>query len=297
MKHWLQLIAIPNAPASSSNQEMQSLKKRIADLEKARSRSPRRNSQKQNAITGGPAMHSLPAPAAAPSQGSKGGRGRNNRRKAKGAGNSGAPIQQSGNKDFNFIMKLPVAFRQNFHERFHRKEICCSFQKNTCSTGNCKFAHIVWAVVGPSLIMSAGALPTKSRASTLRSPEKTMEATPLSAVPAVFPSVKPEIEPKRVLLLASEAIFVSVVREPLERQLQLEGSSSYMDLLYLDPTSLTDFLAVLDLLAYIRQGIFDFIHILPLAATWSRSRHSSLPGQLPFAVSFGSTRSFISHTS
>ena len=35
MKHWLQLVAIPNAPSSSSNQELQTLKKRISDLEKA----------------------------------------------------------------------------------------------------------------------------------------------------------------------------------------------------------------------------------------------------------------------
>ena len=49
--------------------------------------------------------------------------------------------------------------------------------------------------------------------------------------------------------------------------------------MYLDPTSL--FFAVLDLLAYIRQGIFDTIHIIPSAATWSRSRHSGLLGQPP----------------
>ena len=48
MKHWLQLVAIPNAPSSSSSQELQSLKKRISDLQKARSRSPRRSNQKQN---------------------------------------------------------------------------------------------------------------------------------------------------------------------------------------------------------------------------------------------------------
>ena len=45
MKHWLQLIAIPNTPSSSSSSELQSLKKRITDLEKARSRSPRRNAK------------------------------------------------------------------------------------------------------------------------------------------------------------------------------------------------------------------------------------------------------------
>ena len=61
MKHWLQLVAIPNAPSSSSSQELQSLKKRISDLEKARSRSPRRSNQKQLAAASGPQMLALPA--------------------------------------------------------------------------------------------------------------------------------------------------------------------------------------------------------------------------------------------
>ena len=78
VKHWLQLVAVSNTLSSSSNQEKQTLKKRIADLEKARSRSPRRNSQKRSAIAAGPATLSIPAPAA-PAQGSKGDRGRNNR--------------------------------------------------------------------------------------------------------------------------------------------------------------------------------------------------------------------------
>ena len=49
----------------------------------------------------------------------------------------------------------------------------------------------------------------------------------------------------------------------------------------MDPTSLTDFLAVLDLLDHVRHGYFDMIHIVPSASTWSRSRHSGLPGQPP----------------
>ena len=42
MKHWLQLVAIPHAPSSSNSSDIQALKKRISDLEKARSRYPRR---------------------------------------------------------------------------------------------------------------------------------------------------------------------------------------------------------------------------------------------------------------
>ena len=63
MKHWLQLIAIPNAPSSSSGPELQSFKKRVADLEKARSRSPCRSTQKQASLGVGPAMLAPPAPA------------------------------------------------------------------------------------------------------------------------------------------------------------------------------------------------------------------------------------------
>ena len=47
----------------------------------------------------------------------------------------------------------------------------------------------------------------------------------------------------------------------------------------MDPTSLTDFLAVLDLLDHVQQGYFHMIHIVPSASTWSRSRHFGLPGQ------------------
>ena len=73
MKHWLQLVAIPNAPSSSSSQELQSLKKRISDLEKARSRSPRRSNQKQLTAASGPQMLALPAPSGS-THGQKGGK-------------------------------------------------------------------------------------------------------------------------------------------------------------------------------------------------------------------------------
>ena len=202
MKHWLQLVAIPNAPASSSNQEMQTLKKRIADLEKARSRSPRRNSQKQSAFAAGPAMLSLPAPAA-PAQGSKGGRGRNNRKKAKGARKSAGSSQLSDDKGFQYLMKLPLAFRHNFHERFYKREICFSFQKNNCyyraqMVRNEDSRISAWAAEAPSHNDECRCL------TSTKSPEplhynllsKPTEVTPLSAVPPVFPLVKSKIEPK-----------------------------------------------------------------------------------------------------
>ena len=142
MKHWLQLVAIPNAPSSSSSQELQSLKKRISDLEKARSRSPRRSNQKQLTASSGPQMLALPAPSA-PAQGRKGWQGQTEElvlrhTAAKGSGKGQA------SKDFDYLMKLPLEFRSNFHEKFHKNEICYKFQKRACKLPDdkCKFSHV-----------------------------------------------------------------------------------------------------------------------------------------------------------
>ena len=145
MKHWLQLVAIPNAPSSSSNQELQSLKKRISDLEKARSRA-----------ASGPQMLALLAPSA-PAQGQKGGKGR----KRGGFGRYAAKSQAT---NFDYLMKLPLEFRANFHEKFHKNEICYKFQKNSCTRSDkCKFSHVcVWGAAVRSLTTTADASPRKS---------------------------------------------------------------------------------------------------------------------------------------
>ena len=71
------------------------------------------------------------------------------------------------------------------------------------------------------------------------------------------------------------------VRDALRIRQRESEPGLFFELTYLDPTSLTDFLAVLDLLDYVRQGFFDMIHIVPSASTWSRSRHSEHSGQPP----------------
>ena len=84
-----------------------------------------------------------------------------------------------------------------------------------------------------------------------------------------------------MLLLASESSLQVEVRAALQAQLRADDPSIFFELVYLDITLIADFLSVLDLLDFIRQGIFDVIHIVPSAATWSRSRHSGIPGQRP----------------
>ena len=146
MKHWLELVAIPNSPSSSSNPELQSLKKRISDLEKARSRSPRRN---RLALPAPSATLALPAPPA-PAKGQKGAKrgprgGKAAPGRAPGKGQAtGQATAAPSYKGFDFIMDLPKEFRNNFHEKFHKNEICWKFQKKTCRRGadKCKFSHI-----------------------------------------------------------------------------------------------------------------------------------------------------------
>ena len=110
MKHCLQVIAIPNTPSSSGGPELQSLKKRIADLEKASSRPPRRNAQKQASLGAGPSMLALPAPAPRP----QGAKSRRTFRKGK-KGQGKVSSDPAGTKNFEYLMKLPVDFWRNFH--------------------------------------------------------------------------------------------------------------------------------------------------------------------------------------
>ena len=146
-KHWLQLVAIPNAPESFNKQEVTDLKKRLAALEnrRARSRSPRR--QPQKAITG-PSLLALPAPASASTQApptskgrskgnNKGGKGKG-KKSSKGKGSGG-----SGPKKFVDILKSSAEDKVWLHPKFHDKLLCFDFQKKNCrrGTGDCKWEH------------------------------------------------------------------------------------------------------------------------------------------------------------
>ena len=113
-----------------------------------------------------------------------------------------------------------------------------------------------------------------------------MEDCPTLPGSSVSPTVTPKSCTSRVLLLASESSFQVEVRDALQAQLRADDPSIFFELVYLDITLLADFLSILDLLDYVRQGIFDVIHIVPPAATWSRSRHSDIPGQRPLRSRF-----------
>ena len=99
----------------------------------------------------------------------------------------------------------------------------------------------------------------------MRISEKVAEdPLPLSVSSAV-PLVKPDSGSKRVLLLASETVLESKARAALDNQQRTRESSLLLELVYLDLTSILDFLAVLDLLNHIQHGFFDVIHIIQLS--------------------------------
>ena len=106
-----------------------------------------------------------------------------------------------------------------------------------------------------------------------------MEDCPTLPGSSVSAMVTPKSCATRVLLLASESSLEVEVRDALQAQLREDDLSTFFEQVYLDTTLLAEFLSILDLLDFIR--IFDVIHIVPPAATWSRSRHSDIPGQRP----------------
>ena len=97
----------------------------------------------------------------------------------------------------------------------------------------------------------------------------------------VIPIVKPRGGQRRVLLLTSETALEAEVRDTLRIRQQEREPGLFFELTYVDPALLFDFLAVLDLLDHVRSGYFDMVHIVPSAATSSRSRHSDHSGQPP----------------
>ena len=97
-------------------------------------------------------------------------------------------------------------------------------------------------------------------------------------VSPIVPSVKPRSGQRRVLLLTSESALEAEVRDALWIRQQEKEPGLFFELTGIDPALFSDFLGVLDLLDHVRSGYFDMVHIVPSAATWSRSRHSQTFG-------------------
>ena len=152
-----------------------------------------------------------------------------------------------------------------FHESFHKSEICFGF---------CKFAHICIGCGGSKPHDDCMCLSSKIPwVTSFPSAEKVKE----DSLPSV---VSPGS--RRVFLLASEIIFESDSKgSPGEaaagrRVFHIFSSG------VLGPYAHWRFLlTVLDLFDYFRQGVFDMVHVVPSAATWSRSRNSGFPDQRP----------------
>ena len=84
----------------------------------------------------------------------------------------------------------------------------------------------------------------------------------------------------RILLAAChdchERDLLDVLRNGSE-----QSNSCIFELVYFDLRHATNFFVVFSLLDRLRSGYFSAAHLVPPAATWSRVRHSSVPGQPP----------------
>ena len=137
MKHWLQLVAIPNGPESFNKQDITDLKKNVLQHWKT-------NEHFHVLLAGShkrrlrPVIpHTLPAPASSstPAPPTPKGRGKGNNKGGKGKGkksSKGKGSGGSGPKTFADIMKSSTEDKAWLHQKFHAKEVCYDFQKKNC---------------------------------------------------------------------------------------------------------------------------------------------------------------------
>ena len=181
----------------------------------------------------------------APSQGSKAGKGGNNKKKGKGKGKSGSSCNQAVQRisiTLRSCLSIVEVTSMSVSKKKKKKSFANPFKKGTCKNGHsCTFAHICVGCGRSKPFVERRCLTSKI----LRISEKVAEDSLPSSVSSAVPLVKPESGPKRVLLLASETVFESEARAALENQPRIKESSVCFELMYLDLTPVIDFFAVL----------------------------------------------------
>ena len=112
-------------------------------------------------------------------------------------------------------------------------------------------------------------------------------ALPITAGPVSAPSsnlsarMTSRISTSRVLLFATDSAHCREVAEGWKLAQCQEALDYFLEVVFVNcslVTNVTDFFYVLDLIA---SGYFDFVLVLPPAATWSTARHKSNAGQDP----------------
>ena len=106
-----------------------------------------------------------------------------------------------------------------------------------------------------------------------------MDSAPLP-VSSVTSLVNDGSPTHHILLVAThdghERDLLEALRDGAKR-----GSDFPYDLVYFDLRHAIDFIVVFSLLDRPRSGYFSAVHLVSPASTWSRVRHSSVPGQPP----------------
>ena len=139
MLHWLQLVSLANTPSSSSSAAK--LERELAELRKARSRTPRVSNRGRGsrALPNAPQL-ALPAPASsAPAPVSKS-RGKGRKGKGKGKGGKKA-IDKTKTWQFGDLIRGPREIKDMFHGG-RDNTVCYNFQEHLCTEGaQCNRQH------------------------------------------------------------------------------------------------------------------------------------------------------------
>ena len=98
--------------------------------------------------------------------------------------------------------------------------------------------------------------------------------------PECFQIVKTSNTVQRLLLVTSNSAHESDFLAALQRATSQRPDLQF-ELTYLDLSPTLDFFAIFSSLDRLRSGSFAGVYIAPQASTWSRVRHSSVPGQPP----------------
>ena len=86
---------------------------------------------------------------------------------------------------------------------------------------------------------------------------------------------------RRLLLVAADDSVESDLLVALKKSEVVQKFDGVFELAFFSQQSDADVLDILVLLNLLRGGFFEAVYLMPPAASWSRLRSSTIPGQLP----------------
>ena len=256
-----------------------------------RSRSPRGKGAGKRSLPA-PSQLALPAPPTTKGSGKKGKTGKGKKGSQGGKNSSASSTSPAGITPSNFRSFDQIMLKGDNRKLFYKlsgRSMCFLFQSGKCSDSACPRVH---CCVGCGKALQTLQRMRLSRVyRSLRWPHfsdaRLKLASPITAGPVSAPSsnlsarMTSRISTSRVLLFATDPAHCGEVAEGWKLAQCQDALEYFLEVVFVNcslVTNVTDIFYVLDLIA---SGYFDFVLVLPPAATWSRARHKSNAGQDP----------------